>query len=88
MLPLMSIQFPPNIKLFCQNLVPLHGEPGFVPNFFEECILTGDEYSKPLNPHFDILGYKSTFFIINASRKITLTLTVLVLAPICILIGS
>ena len=81
MLPLLTLYFPPNIREFCKNFVSLHGEPGFVPNFFQDHILTNPSRSTALNYNFEVLGYETPYFIINASKKITLTIAVLIMGP-------
>ena len=75
------------MRAFCKVLVPLHGEPGFVPNFFKDFILTKASKMEPYNYNFGILGYETSYFILNASKKVTLTLAVVILGPIGVVIA-
>ena len=87
MLPLLTLYFPPNIREFCKNFVSLHGEPGFVPNFFQDYILKNPSRTTALNYNFEVLGYETPYFIINASKKITLTVGVLLIGPIVLTVA-
>ena len=82
MIPMMSLYFPPNMRTFCKILVPLHGEPGFVPNLFQDYILPDTSQSSVGNYNFEVLGYQTPYFIVNAAKKITLTFAVLIIGPI------
>ena len=87
MIPLMSLYYPPNIIEFCKILVPLHGEPTFLPNIFEEVVFSSGLKFKPYSYNYELMGYKTSFFIINAGRKILLTSGVMVLMPLVMLVA-
>jgi len=52
--PLFNLNLPPNFREFSKNLAVLHGEPGFLPNVFENFI--DKEGLKPFNEFFELMS--------------------------------
>jgi hypothetical protein len=83
----MSLYYPANFREFCRVLVPLHGEPGFVPNILKDYVLNSGLTYKPYSYNYELMGYSTTYFIINSGRKILLTFTLFIVTPVAYVIA-
>lgn len=53
-IPLLNLNLPANFREFSKNLAALHGEPGALPNLFENVV--ENKNMKPYNDYFSLMG--------------------------------
>ena len=89
LIPLFSMNFPAMIIEYSKFLTPLHGEPGFLPNIFEDYVFTNGHLNlEAYNDNFMLMGFSTKYFIMNTAKKILLTLIILFMLPIIVMIYS
>lgn len=87
LIPLFTMNFPAMVIEYSKFLIPLHGEPGFIPNIFEEHVFSNDHLDlEPYNDNFLLMGFTTKYFIMNTAKKVLLTLIIAFTLPIVVLI--
>ena len=79
LIPIIAIFIPHSYRLFCQQLVQIHGQFKIIPNLFEK-LVTPNVSFEPVNEAFALMKFESTHFMLNSGSNLEIWATILVVS--------